>query len=181
MAARSFVPGPDESAAGALEVKVGERFFELRRQDPCPLPGEWLQVGVLGDGRRGWVLKDSIAACARAFEETAKMLPTFRPFWDSPDACRRLLSRITGVWQDDRKFPKIYTVTPLGDAANVLSEMPSGQCKRGKGLLQIRKVGCKHVIMWAETFCIDAEAGAGRLKWLPIDETKHSTWSWVRR
>jgi len=74
------------------------------------------------------------------------------------------------------------TAFPKEGNANVLTEMPSGVSRRGRGLVGVRKVAYGvFAIFWSDNFVLNREACGKSLKWLPICEKLHSTWTWKKK
>ena len=197
IAVSSFCPTDVQLLAGALLVKVGEHYAEVNPRTNQMPSGTWLFVRRLGYGDvRGWIRPDMVAAfrsphttAIRGLNIDAEMkvvtaTTSFRPLLAAWAVCEDVLSSIRGIWQDEgRRNPKIYTVTvfPERGEANVLSEMKNGACKNGRGLIQICKVANNsYSILWADSFCLNIDANSSKLQWLPTNEKKNSTWSWIR-
>ena len=96
----------------------------------------------------------------------------------------KTLQRISGLWKDDRgRKAKTYKLTVFSEdgCANVLTELPCGGFRRGRGLVKIQKVAdAVFSIFWSENFVLNDEASGERLQWLPINEATHSTWTWLK-
>jgi hypothetical protein len=108
--------------------------------------------------------------------------PDFEPFLRSKVEALDMLRTISGLWKDDRLHPKIYTLTlDRSRGLNVLSELSNGSYRTGKSLIRVKPLTQDiHAILWGESFCLSADTTSHDLKWLPIQETRHQTWKWVR-
>jgi hypothetical protein len=91
-----------------------------------------------------------------------------------------LLQALRGNWRD-LAHPRLYTVTPKGESANVLTDhLCSGEEQRGVGLVSVRKIQDVYCILWSETFCLSKASSACSVTWLPLDERKHRVYRWAR-
>ena len=184
-AIKSYVPTILERGAGALRLQEGDHYYEKAWKGVHPFPGDWRYVCRLGVGRRqvGWARVDLLACTASQRPNICTEI--FSPVIADWTTCVKRLTSIGGIWEDDRqKVSKIYNVTVFADEgiANVLTELKSGEVRRGRRLLQVRRLQNDiYTIMWTENFCLSADSNSKVLQWVPINPDKHKLWTWERR
>ena len=173
-------PHVDRIQDGILKVNIGDKFGEVEAFEKV---SDWIYVVRIGSRGQeaGWVMRTLLKVFIDV--DIHAQENHFHPFLGTWDQCYAKLCDISGLWKDDRgQKAKIYTVTISGEGyANVLSEMPYGDCLRGTRLVKIRKVGYGiYGILWAGKFVLNSTASNTSLQWVPIHEKTHSTWQWMR-
>jgi hypothetical protein len=201
VAASSFTPDADEVGRRYLKVDVGDKFGEvatMARQERCIYV---VRLGHLLGAEQGWVSEDVLTlrttaaeapkACIVSMDDVMSSgnfgspFPEFKPFLGGWSACLKMLLGLSGMWKDDRgRKAKTYKLTVFSEEgyANVLTELPCGGFRQGRGLVKIREVAHGvFCILWSETFVLNGEASAEQLQWLPVNEATHSTWTWKKK
>ena len=209
VATSAFTPSSEQHGCQFLDIDVGDRFGEVKTFDQKEL---WLYVVRVGGHphgkEEGWVSKELLTPHHANTEPPVACIdvemrvhpspafspflgdfhcpsPTFNPFLGDWKMCLKLLHGISGLWKDDRgRKAKTYKLTwfPEEGCANVLTELPCGGFRQGKGLVKIRKVAYNvFAIFWSENFVLNSEACGMSLQWLPICEKSHSTWTWRKK
>ena len=201
VAATSFTPHDKECGGRYLKVQVGDKFGEvatMERRERCIYV---VRLGHLLGAERGWVSEDALTlhgtaaeasnACTASIDDEMRAgnfcspFPEFKPFLGDWHVCLKMLLGLSGLWKDDRgRKAKIYkmTVFPKEGYANVLTELPCGGFRQGRGLVKIREVAHGvFSVFWSENFVLNSEASGELLQWLPVSEETHSTWTWQKK
>lgn len=126
-------------------------------------------------------VQNSRAAAARPRRgEEEELHAGFPVFLGDKASAVALLQALRGNWKDVA-HPKLYMVTPTGEAANVLTDhLRSGGEQRGVGLVSVRRIQDVYCILWSETFCLSKDSSSSSVTWLPINESKHRVYRWKR-